>query len=87
VALRRGERWLLHCGDAFFNHREVDASPSCPPVMRFFQAVMASDGKARRANRERLRELASRHGDEVDLVCAHDPHYLERHRPADTSTA
>lgn len=82
VALRQDERWLFHCGDAFFNHREVATPPSCPPIMRFFQAAMAADGKARRANRERLRELASRHGEEVDLFCAHDPHYLERHQAA-----
>lgn len=82
VALRQGEQWLLHCGDSFFNHREIANPPSCPPVMRFFQAVMATDGKARRANRERLRELASRHGEEIDLFCAHDPHYLERHQTA-----
>jgi glyoxylase-like metal-dependent hydrolase (beta-lactamase superfamily II) len=87
VAVRRGDGWLLHCGDAFFSHHEMASPPSCPPAMRLFQTVMATDGKARRANRERLRELASRHGDEVDLFCAHDPHYLERRRAADVPTA
>src|SRR5665811_1746905 len=84
VALRQGDGWLLHCGDAFFNHREMATPPSCPPMLRLFQTVMATDGKARRANQERLRELASRHGDEVDLFCAHDPHYFEQHRAANS---
>jgi len=78
VAIRSGEGWLLHAGDAYFNHGEMADPPSCPPVLRFFQSLMAADNQARRANRERLRELASRHGDEVNLLCSHDPHYLER---------
>jgi glyoxylase-like metal-dependent hydrolase (beta-lactamase superfamily II) len=86
VALRQDDGWLLHCGDAFFNHREMASPPSCPPMLRFFQRLTASDNAARRANQERLRELASRHGDEVDLLCAHDPHYLERHRTAPSAT-
>ncbi|HET7052296.1 MAG TPA: MBL fold metallo-hydrolase [Solirubrobacterales bacterium] len=78
VALRTEEGWLLHCGDAYFNHGEVQTPPSCPPGLRFFQNLNAADNAARKANQERLRELAARHGDEVTLVCSHDPHELER---------
>jgi glyoxylase-like metal-dependent hydrolase (beta-lactamase superfamily II) len=78
VAINRGDGWLLHCGDAYFNHGEISTPPSCPPTMRLFQNLTASDNKARKANQERLRELAARHGDEVTLLCAHDPHELER---------
>jgi glyoxylase-like metal-dependent hydrolase (beta-lactamase superfamily II) len=77
VAIRDGEGWLLHCGDAYFNHGEVATPPSCPPVLRFFQNMTGSDRKARLANQERLRELARAHGDEVKLFCAHDPRELE----------
>jgi glyoxylase-like metal-dependent hydrolase (beta-lactamase superfamily II) len=73
-----GDGWLLHCGDAYFHHGEVATPPSCPPMLRFFQALAAADKKARKGNVERLRELASRHGDEVTLLCSHDPHELER---------
>jgi glyoxylase-like metal-dependent hydrolase (beta-lactamase superfamily II) len=78
VAIESGDGWLLHCGDAYFNHGELAAAPSCPPMLRFFQNLTASDNKARKANQERLRELAARHSDEVTLICAHDPHELER---------
>jgi len=77
VAVRVADGWLLHCGDAYFNHGEVATPPSCPPVLRFFQNLTGSDGKARKANQERLRELARAHGDEVKLFCAHDPRELE----------
>lgn len=80
VALRVDGGWLLHCGDSYFNHGEVETPPSCPAGLRLFQSVNAADSKARKRNQERLRELAARHGDEVALVCSHDPHELERER-------
>ena len=35
-------------------------------------AINATDNARRRENVERLRELAERHGDEVELICSHD---------------
>jgi glyoxylase-like metal-dependent hydrolase (beta-lactamase superfamily II) len=78
VAIEAGDGWMLHCGDSYFNHREIEPSPSCPPAMRFFQTFTATDNKARKANQERLRELVARHGEDVTLFCAHDPHELQR---------
>jgi glyoxylase-like metal-dependent hydrolase (beta-lactamase superfamily II) len=78
VAIETDDGWLLHCGDAYFNHGEVETPPNCPPMLRFFQNLTASDNKARKANRERLRELAASHGEEITLLCSHDPHELER---------
>jgi glyoxylase-like metal-dependent hydrolase (beta-lactamase superfamily II) len=78
VAVRTGDGWLLHCGDSYFNHGEVETPANCPPGLRFFQQLTAADKKSRRSNRERLRELAARHGEEITLVCSHDPHELRR---------
>lgn len=79
VAVRQGERWLLHCGDAYFHHRQVQTPASCPAGLRLFQAFDQVDGAARRQNLERLRELALRHHDEVELICSHDAATLARH--------
>jgi glyoxylase-like metal-dependent hydrolase (beta-lactamase superfamily II) len=73
VAVRDGDGWLLHCGDAYFRQSEVAEPPSCPPGLRAFQALTVIDGATRRRNLERLRELAALHGDEVRLFCSHDP--------------
>ncbi|HEX2128037.1 MAG TPA: MBL fold metallo-hydrolase [Solirubrobacterales bacterium] len=78
IAVRDGDGWLLHCGDAYFNRREMETPPSCPPGLRIFQRVMAADDAARRRNQERLRELAGTHGDEVRLFSAHDHVELKR---------
>jgi glyoxylase-like metal-dependent hydrolase (beta-lactamase superfamily II) len=78
IAVRDGDGWLLHCGDAYFHRGEVKTPPHCPPGLAVFQKLMAHDGKKRAANQERLRELARGHGEEVRLFCAHDPVELER---------
>ena len=72
VAVRDGDSWLLHCGDAYFNRGEKQTPPSCPPGMRAFEALVGFNGPVRRQNQERLRELAREHGDEVRLFSAHD---------------
>jgi glyoxylase-like metal-dependent hydrolase (beta-lactamase superfamily II) len=78
IAVREGNGWLLHCGDAYFNRKEIGTPHSCPVGLGAFQKLMAENGHARVANQERLRELARTRGDEVRLFCAHDPVELER---------
>jgi glyoxylase-like metal-dependent hydrolase (beta-lactamase superfamily II) len=78
IVVRDGDGWLLHCGDAYFHRGEVATPPSCPPGLSAFQKLMADDREARIENQGRLRELARDHGDEVRLVCAHDPVELDR---------
>jgi glyoxylase-like metal-dependent hydrolase (beta-lactamase superfamily II) len=78
VAVRDGAGWLLHCGDAYFNHGEVKTPPSGPKGLAIFQAMTEIDGKTRRHNQGRLRELLADHGDEVTAFCSHDRVELER---------
>jgi glyoxylase-like metal-dependent hydrolase (beta-lactamase superfamily II) len=78
IAVRDGDGWILHCGDAYFFRGEVADPPSCPPALRMFQTAMAADNSARVSNQARLRELVRDHGDEVRIFCAHDAVELER---------
>lgn len=77
IAVRDGDGWLIHCGDAYFHREEIMTPHSCPPGLDAFQRLMAADAKARIANQERLRELARNHGETVRLFCAHDPVELQ----------
>ena len=77
VAIRRSDGWLLHCGDAYFHHGEVSTPPHCPAGIGAFAALDQVDRAARLRNRDRLRELAERHHDEVELICSHDASYLD----------
>src|SRR5207244_12920276 len=85
VAVKQADGWLLHCGDAYFHHGEVQTPAHCPPALRAFQALNQVEGAARRENRERLRELAQGHADDIELICSHDPSTLERYPDPDVT--
>jgi glyoxylase-like metal-dependent hydrolase (beta-lactamase superfamily II) len=82
VAVKLSDRWLLHCGDSYFHYGEVQTPAHCPPALRAFQVLNQVDGAARRQNRERLRELAQRQKDDVELICSHDASTLARYHAA-----
>src|SRR5262249_106993 len=54
VAIDTGARWLLHAGDAYFFHGELDlVRPHCTPALRMFQRLMDSDHALRVQNQFR----------------------------------
>jgi glyoxylase-like metal-dependent hydrolase (beta-lactamase superfamily II) len=84
VAVRSGERWLLHCGDAAspFHHASdlhnrdrsgyaLDFLPT-----RFATAVLGP-------HVERLRALAASHGEVVELISSHDIFSFEERSSAE----
>jgi glyoxylase-like metal-dependent hydrolase (beta-lactamase superfamily II) len=77
IAVQDGERWLLHCGDAYFHRAQMADPPDCPSGLRIFQSVMADDRSARLRNEQRLNRLARDHAAEVTVFCAHDPVELD----------
>jgi glyoxylase-like metal-dependent hydrolase (beta-lactamase superfamily II) len=83
VAVQTGGRWLLHAGDAFFFHGEVEGpSRQCPPGLRLFQTITEMERRNRLGNQDRLRELVGEHAGEVDVFCAHDAAQLRRFQGA-----
>ena len=81
VALREGERWLMHCGDAYFYRGDIETPRRCPPGLRTFQSLVQANSKLRHQNQERLRELARTRSGEVTLICSHDPVEFDRSQP------
>jgi glyoxylase-like metal-dependent hydrolase (beta-lactamase superfamily II) len=74
VAVRDGDRWLLHAGDAYFFHGEMRPEAHwCTPALRLMQNQAETARGLRLANQDRLRELVGSHGDEVTVFSAHDP--------------
>ena len=77
IAVRTPQGWLLHAGDAYFFHGEMDhARPRCTPALAAFQRIAAIDDRARVENQRRLRALAHDHAAEVRVFCAHSPEEL-----------
>ncbi len=72
VLVGTGDRWLLHAGDAYFHHAELDAGGRAPMGLRMFQSIIQMDGRQRHASQDTLRRL---HRDNADLtiISAHDP--------------
>lgn len=83
IAVRDGDGWLLHCGDSYYYHRELDGDPHPHPVLDVVQTGFQVHRDLRLGTQARLRELVCDHGDEVSLISAHDPWEFGRYRPAD----
>jgi glyoxylase-like metal-dependent hydrolase (beta-lactamase superfamily II) len=80
VAVDTGDGWLLHAGDAYFFHGEMDPeNPSCTPGLRLFQSIVEVDRKARLDNQRRLLELARSQRGDVELISAHSGTELRRY--------
>ena len=83
VAVRVGDRWLLHCGDAYYYHRELGTAPEPHPMLDIVQTRSEVHRDLRLGTQARLRELTRDHGGEVTVFSAHDPWELARLVPAD----
>jgi glyoxylase-like metal-dependent hydrolase (beta-lactamase superfamily II) len=80
VAVNAGDRWLLHAGDTYYFHGEVQDPPAeAPALLQALQAQVENDGPVRAANMDRLRRLASDRGANVAVFSAHDPWEFQRH--------
>lgn len=77
-------RWLVHAGDAFMHPDEMLPNPHSPMVFKVFQNLVQADATSRLYNAHRLRELAAR--DDVQIINAHNPYYLDRALAADGPT-
>ncbi len=78
VAVQSGARWLLHAGDAYLHHAEMNPQrPRCPPGLAASQRLLQTDGAARRRTQQRLRALAAQAHEQVTIFCAHDLVELE----------
>lgn len=69
VAVRTGDRWVLHVGDAYY--LRVELATDDHPVSAL-AALRADDDARRRASLDQLRRLARDHGGEIDLLGYHD---------------
>jgi glyoxylase-like metal-dependent hydrolase (beta-lactamase superfamily II) len=81
IALRVGDQWILHCGDAYTYHKDVDPhDPQPPPYQRTLRRFLNLNRAMRPIgiHSPRLRALLRQHGDRVQLTCSHDP--VELHK-------
>jgi hypothetical protein len=70
VAIRQGDRWALHVGDAYYLRGELDSDDH--PVGAV-AALRADDDPARRRSIGLLRALLAEQADRIDHFGYHDP--------------
>ncbi|MBC3844140.1 MBL fold metallo-hydrolase [Streptacidiphilus sp. 4-A2] len=81
VAAQADNGWLLHAGDAYYYHGELDAQGQRPhPLMNVLANATEVERPLRLGNLARLRELHRDHADTVSIVSAHDPWELAEHQ-------
>ncbi len=73
VAVDAGGRWILHAGDSFYHHGQLDGSGTAPRTLRLMERSVAFDWKRVQANHQRLSELWALGKPDLCLVNAHDP--------------
>ncbi|MED7930463.1 MBL fold metallo-hydrolase [Nonomuraea sp. LP-02] len=73
VAVDAGDRWILHCGDAFYHTGTLDRRLRVPAVLRLQETLVAFDRAKVRDNHARLAELYQRADPRLSIVCSHDP--------------
>ncbi|HVK10609.1 MAG TPA: MBL fold metallo-hydrolase, partial [Gemmataceae bacterium] len=69
VAVRQGDRWLLHVGDAYYLRVELDRDDHPVSVLT---ARRADDNPQRVASLGHVRRLVRDHAGEIDLFGYHD---------------
>lgn len=72
IAIRQSDSWLLHAGDAYVHHSELQYDSVYPGIVEY-QGLLDVDKKARIQNQARLRELANNPAAKVHVFCSHDP--------------
>ncbi|UGT68443.1 MBL fold metallo-hydrolase [Nocardia gipuzkoensis] len=78
VAVDTGEQWILHVGDSFYHHGQLDGTDSAPRALTAMERVVAHDWNKVRANHRRLAQLWAAAEPDLLLVNAHDPYLLDR---------
>ncbi len=80
ILIRANDGWILHAGDAYIMHSELEPAPYGPANTGLFQPIMESDGKSRKESLAQLSQLHQKYGDEVIILCAHDKEEFANNR-------
>ena len=78
VAVDAGDRWILHTGDSFYHHGQIDGTGHAPRALTAMERLIAADWGKVRGNHQRLAELWQAAEPDLVLVNAHDPTLLRQ---------
>ncbi|MFC8244483.1 MBL fold metallo-hydrolase [Streptomyces chartreusis] len=73
VAVDAGDHWILHVGDSYYHHGQVDGTGHVPRALTLMERLIAANWPRVKANHKRLSELWQAADPDLLLVNAHDP--------------
>ena len=72
VSIQTSNGWLLHAGDSYYFHKQMDKYSKAPLMVNLFQRFAHIDHEKAMETKNRVRELALQHKDEIIVMCSHD---------------
>jgi glyoxylase-like metal-dependent hydrolase (beta-lactamase superfamily II) len=78
VAVEVGDRWLLHVGDSFYHHRQIDRTGKAPASLRLLERLLAFNWTKVQSNHARLASLWYAGEPSLALMNSHDPNLLRQ---------
>lgn len=72
VSIQTPDGWLLHAGDSYYFHKQMDENPKTPLMVNLFQRFAHIDHEKAMETKNRVRELALQNKDKIIVMCSHD---------------
>ena len=72
VSIHMSNGWLLHAGDTYYFHKQMDENSKATPMVNLFQRLAHIDHEKAMQTKDRVRELALQHKEEITVMCSHD---------------
>lgn len=72
-------KWLLHCGDAYYHHSQLESVENMPIGLKVFEASVQTLKQERIKSLNQLKILKQNYHEQIEFFCAHDPVELERY--------
>lgn len=78
VAVDAGDRWILHVGDAFYHHGQIDGTRKSPMAITAMERFIAQDWRTVKSNHDRFTEVWTHAEPDLLLINAHCPTLFDR---------
>jgi glyoxylase-like metal-dependent hydrolase (beta-lactamase superfamily II) len=78
VAVRMGDEWLMHCGDAYGYYRQILAQPYRHPSGRLMETIVTTGFKMPKRHWVSISNLLREHPNQIQAFCSHDAHEFTR---------
>lgn len=78
VVVNSDKGWLLHAGDAYFYHGQLEERPHQPLGIKMLQKFTDTEVMHRKHNQQRLRHMNLNPDNAINIFCSHDPVEFKR---------